>query len=205
MATAVLRQGEWIDQYKIDDPGDASGFHNNLLVFSHNIPEVLRQVSSVNHRTFKANLLCWGDPDATTCPCDYTGSPPVGSPPEILQPAICFLNDIMLAGGVTVGADLSDAAEKSIYLGFWHEYRTEKQMEDMITQMGVEGLNNTQKRRGLKFAYMSQGVDITTAQSIANNRITNGVKATYDEYNLATIPIHDRRLLKIFGEVGWFE
>jgi hypothetical protein len=198
MATAVIRQGAFIDQYKIDDPGNASGFDNNLVIFSHRVDEIVRQVSSVNFRTFKENLLCWGDGGPDACPCDDDGE---GGQ---LSGGLCFLNDIMLAGGVSVGADLTDLQEKKIYLAFWHEYRTETQMENMIAQMELEGLNATQQRRGLKFAYLSHGIDIDTAQAIANNRISNGVKATYDDYNLATIPVHDRRLLKLFGEVGWF-
>lgn len=199
-ATAVYRQGVYIDQYKIDDPGNVSGFHNNLIFISHKVIEVVRQTSSVNHHTFKESLLCWADPTTyPECPCDDDGQGGQESA------GMCFLNSIMEAGGVTPGAPLSDLAEKSIYLGFWHEYRTKKQMNDMLDQMTLDGLNNLQKVRGMKFAYMSQGIDITTATSISQNWVNNGIQPTYDEYGLPTIPIHDRRLLKLFGEVGWFE
>lgn len=198
-ATAVLRQGVFIDQYKIDDPGNASGFDNNLLFFSHRVNEVVLQVSSVNTHTSKENLLCWGDSEVVECPGDPDGQG------GILSPVIYFLEQILLANGVTVGADLTDLAEKSIYLAFWHEYRTHKLVEDSIAEMVTEGLNELQQRRALKFIYFGNGIDIVTAQALANNRITNGVSATYDEYGLATMPLQDRRLLKLFGQVGWFE
>lgn len=199
MATATIRQGEYIDQYKISDPGNVSGFDNNILYFSHQVQEVVKQVSSVNHHTFKEDLLCWDNPDELTCPCEDDGQG------GILSPTICFLDSIMAANGIIVGADLTDEAEKLIYLAFWHEYRTETQIENMLAEMEIELLNELQKKRGMKFAYMSQGVDIVTAKTIADNRVDNGIKATYDDYGFATIPLHDRRLLKLFGEVGWFE
>ena len=199
MATAVIRQGEFIDQYKIDDPGNASGFDNTLLFFAFQVPEVVRQTSSVNFHTFKENLLCWDDSTEPTCPCDSDGE---GGQ---LSPAICFLDTIMAAGGVTVGADLTEAAENSIYLAFWHEYRTQNQMQIMLDEMTLQGLNDLQKQRGMKFAYLSQGVDITTANTIADAWVNSSILPTYDDYGLATIPVQDRRLLKLFGHTGWFD
>ena len=76
MATAVLRQGVYLDQFKIDDPGNASGFDNYLLIFSFKVQELIKQVSSVNFHTFKEDQLCWGDHSVVECPCDYAGSPP---------------------------------------------------------------------------------------------------------------------------------
>ena len=198
MATATLRQGTYVDQYKIDDLGGE--YDNYLVIISHQVNEVLIQVSSVNFHTQKEALLCWDDPYIIECPEDDIGGG------VYRMPILVLLDSIMAAGGVTVGADLSDARQKSIYLGFWHEYRTHKLVvEDSIDQMILDGLNATQQRRALKFIYFGSGIDIDTAQALANNRITNGVSATYDEYGLSTIPLQDRRLLKLFGEVGWFE
>jgi len=202
MATAVVRSGQFIDQYAISDPGNASGFDNNRVFISHKVAEVVIQESGANTHTRSESLLCWEDPDETLCPQDDTDP---GPGVEYRSPTLVFLDNIMATGGVTVGAPLSLPREREIYLAFWHEYRTKKLVTDSIAEMDVEGLNNTQKRRALKYIYFGNGVDITTAQSLANNHITNGVIATYMDYNLATIPLHDRRLLKLFGEVGWFE
>lgn len=199
MATAVIRQGEFIDQYAIDDPGNASGFDNNRVFISHQVNEVVIQQSGVNHRTSKEALLCWDDPDITECPNDDIG----GGVPRM--PVLTFLDSIQAAGGVTVGAPLSQAAERLIYLAFWHEYRTRKLITDTLAEMDVEGLNNQQKKRGLRFVYFGNGVDIVTAKTLADARVNDGTRATYDQYGLATVPQHDRRLLKLFGEVGWFE
>lgn len=199
MATAVLRQGEFIDQYNISDPGNASGFDNYRLYQSHRISEVVIQISGANLHTSSENLLCWSDPDVIECPDDDIGG-------GILRmPVLSLLADIQIAGDVTVGADLTDLQEKSIYLAFWNEYRMKKLVTDSIAEMVIEGLNATQQRRGLKFIYFSNGIDITTAQALANDRISNGTIATYGDYGMATVPLHDRRLLILFGEVGWFE
>lgn len=199
MATATIRQGQFIDQYAIDDPGNASGFDNNRIFISHQVNEVVIQVSGVNKHTSSEALLCWDDPDIIECPNDDIGGG------VLRMPTLSFLADIQDAGGVVVGADLSDLQEKSIYLAFWHEYRTKRLVTTSIEEMALEGLNENQRRRALKFIYFGNGIDITTAQQLANDRITNGIVATYDDYNLATIPLQDRRLLKLFGEVGWFE
>jgi len=198
MATAVLRQGEFIDQYKIEDIGNASGFDNNLFFFTFQAQEVVRQASSVDYHTFKEDLLCWDNAEEPTCPCDSDGQ---GGQ---LSAGLCFLDSIMVAGGVTVGADLTIPAEELIYLAFWHEYRTENQMANMLAQMEVELLNDLQKKRGMKFAYMSQGIDIVTAKAIADPWIDTGTRPTYAQYGLDGIPAHDRRLLKLFGHSGWF-
>lgn len=199
MATSTIRQGEFIDQYAIEDPGNASGFDNNRIYISHQVNEVVIQVSGANYYTSQEALLCWDDPDIIECPNDDIGGG------VLRMPALSFLADIQDAGGVTVGADLSELQEKAIYLAFWHEYRTKKLVTDSLAQMAVEGLNENQRRRALKFIYFGNGIDITTAQSLANDRVTNGIIATYNDYNLATVPLQDRRLLKLFGEVGWFE
>jgi len=198
MATATLRQGEFIDQYKIDDPGNASGFDNNLFYLAFQVQEVVRQTSSVNYHTFKEDLLCWDNSEEPTCPCDSDGQ---GGQ---LSAGLCYLDSLMVAGNIIVGADLTIAAEDSIYLAFWHEYRTQNQMQIMLDQMVLEGLNALQQQRGMKFAYMSQGVEITTANGIANDWVNNSILPTYNDYGLAGIPTHDRRLLKLFGQSGWF-
>jgi len=199
VATATLRQGEFIDQYKIDDPGNESGYDNHIFYIAFQVPEIVRQVSSINFHTFKEDLLCWEDGENPDCPCDDDGQ---GGQ---LSAGICYLDSIMAAAGIIVGADLTEAAENLIYLAFWHEYRTQNQMDLMLEEMIVQGLNELQQKRGMKFAYMSQGVDIVTANGIADNWINNGIKPTYDEYGLATIPVQDRRLLKLFGHTGWFD
>ena len=197
MATAIIRQGGYVDQYNISDPGNVSGFDNNRVFISWKTAEVVIRVSGVNFHTSSESMLCWEDPDVVECPDDDI----VGSP---RMPVIVFLNSIMREGGVTVGADLSDAAERMIYLSFWHEYRTKKLVTDSVAEMVVDGLNETQQRRALKYIYYGNGIDITTAQLLANDRITNGAVATYDNYNLTNIPIQDRRLLKLLGESGWY-
>ena len=116
-----------------------------------------------------------------------------------------FLNDIMLAGGVTVGADLSDLREKEIYLGFIFEYAIHKVFQDALAEMITEGLNATQQRRSLKYVMFGNGIDLVTAQALANDWVTNGVQPTYGQLGLATVPLQYRRTLKLFGEVGWFE
>lgn len=199
MATAVHRQGEFIDQYAIDDPGNASGFDNIRIIISHGLSEVLIQTSGVDFTTSKANLLCWNDPDVVECPNDDIGGG------VYREPEIMLLEEIFLAGGVTVGADLADLREKEIYLGFWHEYRTAKVIDDVIVELDLLGLNDLQKVRNLRSVYFGLGIDWTTSQTLAQNRINNSIEATYVDYNLATVPLQDRRLLILFGTVGWFE
>lgn len=196
-ATAVLRQGQYIDQYKIDDPG--GDFDNHLLFFSHRVNEIVIQTSSVNYHTSKEALYCWQNSDFTECPDDDIGGGVFRSP------AIVLLNQIQLEGGVTVGAYLTDLAEKSIYLAFWFEYRSHKVFQDSVDEMVLEGLNELQQRRSLKYVIFGNGIDLVTSQAVANNWITNGIQPTYNDLNLATMPLQDRRLLKLFGEVGWFE
>lgn len=198
-ATAVLRQGTYLDQYAIDDPGNASGFDNLRIIFSHQLSEVLIQTSGVDFTTRKANLLCWNDPDVLECPDDDLGGG------VLRQPEIVFLNDIMLAGGVTLGANLADLREKEIYLGFIWEYTLYKVFQDAVAEMDIELLNDLQKRRALKYVMYGNGIDITTAQALANNWITNGIHPKYNELGLATVPLQYRRPLILFGEVGWFE
>lgn len=199
MATVVLRQGVYVDQYAVDDLGGE--FDNNRMIISHNIPEVLIQVSGVNYHTSKANLYCWGDPDVTECPNDD-----LDPPNEVWRdPAMVFLDGIMAAGGVTVGADLADLREKEIYLGFIYEYALHKAFQDTVTQMVTDGLTVAAQKRGLKYSMFSNGIDITTADTLATNWIDNGVQPTYVDLGLATVPLQYRRVLKLFGEVGWFE
>jgi len=197
-ATAVIRQGDFIDQYAIDDPGNPSGFDNNRIYISHKVAEVVIQESGANTHTRSESLLCWEDSEEVLCPDDDIGGG------VMRMPTVVFLDDIMLSGGVTVGADLTELQEKLIYLAFWHEYRTKKLITDTIAEMDLEGLNATQQKRGLKFVYFGNGIDIVTAKTLADARIDFGTVATYDEYDLATIPLQDRRLLRLFGEVGWF-
>lgn len=198
-ATAIVREGEFVAQYNLSDPGNASGFDNNRVFVSHQIAEVVIRVSGANAHTSSESWLCWSDPDETLCPDDDIGGG------IMRMPVLKFLADIQIAGEVTRGANLTDLQEKAIYLAFWHEYRTKRLVTTSIAEMVTEGLNATQQRRGLKFIYFSNGVDLATAQALANDRINNGTIATYEDYGLATMPLQDRRLLKLFSEVGWFE
>lgn len=197
-ATAVLRQGTYIEQYNISDPGNVSGFDNNRVFISWKTAEVVIQVSGANKHTSSESLYCWEDPDVIECPDDDIGGGVLRSP------VLVFLNNIMLERGVTIGARLNGIAERSIYLAFWHEYRTKRLVTTSVARMALDGLNATQQRRALKFIYFGNGIDIVTAQSLANARINSGTVATYDQYNLNNIPIQDRRLIKLFGEAGWF-
>jgi len=198
-ASAVVRSGEYIDQYAISDPGNVSGLDNVRVIISFGVTEVVIQASGIDNNTSKESLLCWNDNTILECPDDDVGGG------VARMPALAFLEEQFLAGTVTVGAPLSDLRQKAIYLAFWHEYRTEKVVEDSIAEMVLEGLNAVQQRRALKYIYFGLGIDLVTAQALANNRITNSIQATYDEYGLATVPQQDRRLLILFGEVGWFE
>lgn len=191
-ATAVLRQGDFIDQYKIDDPGNPSGFDNRILYLSHQVSEIVVQMTGVNYATYSETLGCWSDHEEP-CPTVETA------------PTLFFLDSIMAAGGVSVGADLTELQEKAVYLAFWHEYKMKKMATDSLAEMDLEGMNDLQKRRALKYIYFGHGVDLATAQSIANDRVISGTVAHYVDYGLATVPLQDRRLLKLFGEVGWFE
>ena len=199
MASAVVRSGEYIDQYAIDDPGNVSGLDNIRIFISHGLTEVVVQVSGINTHTYQESLLCWNDGTILECPDDDIGGG------VARMPAIAFLEEQFLAGTVTTGAPLTDLAEKAIYLAFWHEYRTAKVITDSIAEMVTELLNDLQQRRALKYIYFGLGIDLVTAQALANDRITNGVAATYTDYGLATVPLQDRRLLILFGSVGWFE
>lgn len=198
-ATATLRKGDLVNQYAISDPGNASGFDNIRIIESHRIPEVLIQFAGNDFHTRKANWLCWGDPDVLECPDDDIGGG------VMREPELVFLNDIMTAGGVTLGAPLSDLRTKEIYLGFWYEYRTKKVFNDAIAEMVLEGMNATQQKRALRYIMFGNGIDMITSQTLSTNWIDSSVEPVYTDLGLATIPLQDRRLLKIFGEVGWFE
>ena len=198
-ATAEYKQGVYIDQYKIIDPGGPND--NNLIFISHKVNEVVIQVSSIDHHTSKEALLCWEDNSILECPDDD-----LNPPNEVWRmPVLKQLDDIMVAGGVTYVGDLTDLGEKAIYLAFWFEYMGHNVFQDALAEMITEGLNELQQRRSLKYVIYGNGVDLTTAQAVANNWITNGIQPTYDDLGLATIPLQYRRVLKLFGEVGWFE
>lgn len=192
-ATAVHRPGDYLNQYKIDDVG---GEHDNKIVYiADKIAEIVIQASGVDYTTSKESLRCWarGYYDDVDCPTEAT------------DPVLVFLESIMIAGNVTHGAWLTDLQEKKVYLAYWNEYKLKKLVVDALAEMDTEGLNDLQKRRALKYIYFGHGIDLLTAQSIANARVINSIVATYDDLGLATIPLQDRRLLKLFGEVGWFE
>jgi hypothetical protein len=198
-ATAEYKQGALVDQYKIIDVGGPN--NNNLIFISHKVNELVIQVSSVDTHTSKEALLCWEDNSILECPDDD-----LDPPNEVWRmPVMKQLNDIMVEGGVTYVGDLTDLAEKSIYLAFWFEYVGHNVFQDALAEMILEGLNELQQRRSLKYVIFGNGIDLTTSQAIANNWITNGIQPTYDDLGLATIPLQYRRVLKLFGEVGWFE
>lgn len=197
MATAVLRQGVDIDQYKIDDLG---GPHdNNLVYISHGLSEVVIQTSSIIYTTSKENLLCWNDGTVLECPDDDLGGG------VFRMPVLKQLNDIMVAGGVTVGADLTDLAEKAIFRAFWHEYVLENVIDNLLVELDTLVLNDLQLKRNLRSVYFGNGVDWITAKTIADARIDSGTIATHNDYGLATVSLQYRRMLILFGAVGWFE
>lgn len=200
VATAVLRQGNFIDQYKIADVGNE--YDNHVIWIAWQVAEVVYQPSSIDTETFKTSLLCWEDPDIVECPDDDIDP---GAPVVYREPIIKFLDDIMVAGNVTVGADLTDLAEKSVYLAFWHEYRTAKVITDSLAEMVTAGLNALQQKRSLKYVYFGLGIDLVTAGTIADARVDSSTVANYDDYNLATVPLQDRRLLSLFGDAQWFD
>lgn len=197
-ATSVERHGtpNYITQYKISDAGGE--FDNVIVYLPFGLLETVIQVSSTDFHTSKENFGCWYDSDITECPDDDIGGG------ELRSPTLVFLDNIFAAGNNTKGADLSELATKKIYLAFWHEYKMQKLAADSVAEMVLEGMNALQQRRSLKYVYFGNGIDLSTAQSIANNYITNGIMPTYDDYGLATMPQQDRRLLKLFGDSDWF-
>ena len=197
MATAEYKKGEFIDQYKIIDVGGPN--NNNLVFLAFQIPEVVVQTSSVNHITFKENLLCWDDSTVVECPDDDIGGG------VIRMPVLNQLNDIMVAGGVTYVGSLTDLAEKAIYRAFWYEYTIKGVINTIMADAYFTALNDLQKVRNLRSVYYGNGIDSTTALSIAQNYINNGVEPTHDDLGLATASLQYRRWLRLFGATGWFD
>lgn len=197
MATAEYKKGEFIDQYKIIDVGGPN--NNNLVFLAFQIPEVVVQTSSVNNITFKENLLCWDDSTVTECPDDDIGGG------VIRMPVLNQLNDIMVAGGVTYVGSLTDLAEKAIYRAFWYEYTIKGVVNTIMADAYFTALNDLQKVRNLRSVYYGNGIDSTTALSIAQNYINNGVEPTHDDLGLATASLQYRRWLRLFGATGWFD
>ena len=197
MATAEYKKGEFIDQYKIIDVGGPN--NNNLVFLAFQIPEVVVQTSSVNHITFKENLLCWDDSTVTECPDDDIGGG------VIRMPVLNQLNDIMVAGGVTYVGSLTDLAEKAIYRAYWYEYVIKGAVNTIMADAYFTALNDLQKVRNLRSVYYGNGIDSTTALSISQNYINNGVEPTHDDLGLATASLQYRRWLRLFGATGWFD
>lgn len=196
-ATAEYKQGEFIDQYKIIDVGGPN--NNNLVFLAHQVPEVVIQVSSVNHHTSKENLLCWDNPEVLECPDDDLGGG------VFRMPVLKQLNDIMLAGGVIYVGDLTDLGEKAIYRSFWYEYTIKGAINTIMADAYFVALNDLQKVRNLRSVYYGNGLDSAVALSISQNYINNGVEPTHDDLGLATASLQYRRWLRLFGHTGWFE
>lgn len=197
MATAEYKKGEFIDQYKIIDVGGPN--NNNLVFLAFNIPEVVVQTSSVNRNTFKENLLCWDSSEVLECPDDDLGGG------VFRMPVLKQLNDIMIAGGVTHVGNLTDLGEKAIYRAFWYEYTIKGVVSTIMADAYFTALNDLQKVRNLRSVYYGNGIDSTTALSIAQNYINNGIEPKHDELGLATAPLQYRRWLRLFGPTGWFD
>lgn len=196
-ATAEYKQGEFIDQYKIIDVG--GDYNNHLVYLAHQVPEVVVQTSSVNHITFKENLLCWDNPEILECPDDDIGGG------VFRMPVIKQLNDIMLAGGITDVGNLTDLGEKAIYRAFWYEYTIKGAVNTIMADAYFTALNDLQKVRNLRSVYYGNGLDSATALSIAQNYINNGIEPTHDDLGLATVSLQYRRWLRLFGHTGWFD
>lgn len=196
--TAEFRQGDFVDQYEINDPGNASGFDNHLLYFLHQVNEVVVQLSSANATTFSEALLCWDDPDITECPDDDIGGG------IFRMPALVFLAEIQDAASVTYGADLSLAEERLVYLAFWHEYRTKDLISDSLARMDVEELNDLQKKRGLQMVFFAQGIAIEPALLMGEARVEEGTITVYTDYGLEIL-LYNRRLLSLLGAAGPFD
>ena len=199
MATAEYKKGEFIDQYKIIDVGGPN--NNNLVFLAFQIPEVVVQTSSVNHITFKENLLCWESSEVLECPNDDL-DPPNES---WRMPVLKQLDDIMVAGGVTYVGSLTDLAEKAIYRAYWYEYVIKGAVNTIMADAYFTALNDLQKVRNLRSVYYGNGIDSTTALSISQNYINNGVEPTHDDLGLATASLQYRRWLRLFGATGWFD
>ena len=197
-ATTVLRNGVNIDQYKISDPGNVSGYDNHIVYITRGAAEVVIQVSGVNKRTFKESMYCWEDVDVVECPTDDIGGGVLRSP------VLVFLESILNDVGSIRGATITPATERLIYLAFWHEYGIKKLITDSLAEMELEGFNPTQKRARLKYVYFGNGIDLATSQALAVDRVTNGTIANYTDYNLVNVPVQDRRLIKLFGNSGWY-
>lgn len=196
-ATAEYKRGEYVDQYKIIDVGGP--YNNHVVWIAAQVTEVTIQLSSVNTHTFSESLLCWDDPDITECPDDDLGGG------VFRMPVLKQLNDIMVANNVVPVGFLTVLGEKSVYLAFWNEYKLKKLITDSLAQMVLDGYNDLQKVRSLRFVFVGNGIDPAVALTLAQARVNQSIIHTYDELGLATIPLPDRRLLKLFGEVGWFE
>lgn len=197
--SAVHREGVYVDQYAITDPDNHSGFNNIRVIIAHNICEVLIQNSGADTRTYKANLLCWCDSSETLCPDDDIGGG------VMREPEIVFLNDIMTAGAVTMGDDLSDLRTKEIYGQFWNEYTLKGSVVTMVDSMVTEGLNTTQQKRALKFGLYMDGLPLTNADTVSTAYIDTSAELDFADFGLATVPLRFRRWVKIFGGLGWFE
>ena len=198
-ASATLTNGENIEQYNISDPGNVSGFDGYVLYYSRGIPEVVIEVNTTTHRVIKESFGCEEDPDIVECPTDDIGGGVLRSP------VINFLGEIQSQNSVTqIQTPLTAAAERLIYLAFWHAYKAKVLVTQSIDEMVTEGLNALQQKRALKYIYFGNGVDIVTSKTLADARIDNGTVARYDDYGFTNIPQKDRRLIKLFGLAGWF-
>lgn len=197
--STIHRQGEFIDQYAITDSDNHSGFNNIRIIISQGVCEALVQYTGIDTRTRKANLLCWCDAEEVLCPDDDIGGG------VMREPEIVFLEDIMVAGALTIGADLADLRQKEIYGQFWNEYSLKGSVSTMVSGMVTEGLNALQQKRALKFALYMDGLPLLNAQTVANNYIDVTPELDFADFGIATVPLRFRRVLILFGAVGWFE
>lgn len=201
-ATAVERTGinGVVTQYKIDDLG--GDYHNHLIYESLNVCEVVIQTSSIIYTTSKENYLCWCD-ESVECPDDDIDGGTPGVQPRM--PVLYQLEQIRIANSVTAGATLSDLASKAIYRAFWYEYVIKGRINTIMADSYFTSLNALQQKRNLKSVYYGNGVDVTTAQTIADAYIDGPTEPTHNDLGLATVSLQYRRMLILFGEVGWFE
>lgn len=198
---AVLRKGLWVRQYKLTDTGGRC--ENCLVLIDEKIPEVVIQTSSVDYKSWKETHQCVEVAvDVWECPWDD-----LDPPNQVYRsPTVMILEEAHLARNVTIGVALTELREKEIYLSFWHEYKMQLRMTELMAEMEADGLNDIQKRRSLESVFIFHGISEIDAEAAAAIRVNTPLLFDYMDYGLATISVADRRLLSILGSPAsdWF-
>ena len=197
-ATCTERVGDRVTQYKIDDPGNASGYDNHLLYVATYVPRGVVQKSSVNLETYRELFDC---NDAVECPWDD-----LDPPNEVWRsPTFMFLDSIWIAnGGCIRGAPLTATQNKNIRIAYWDAYMIKGSVNDILAELAILGDNDLQKTRKLRAFYFGMGVDFTTADTVASAKV-EGQEIDWGEYGLTQVPDRSIRWAKIGGGTGWWE